>query len=117
MPRGLKFRIEIVEELYYPCSENIGAVTAQLICVFFFAYAKSGFLMTRLFCKQKTLELGHKNEISFSLYCDIYSGYCANSLNLSNLIANYHVNFMYLVTNPFDKYLNRIGNSIAYIER
>ena len=42
--------------------------------------------------------------------------YCANSLNLSNLIANYLVNFMYLVTNSFDKYLNRIGNSIAFIE-
>ena len=43
--------------------------------------------------------------------------YCTNSLNLSNLIANYLVNFMYLVTNSFDKYLNRIGNSIAFIER
>ena len=27
------------EELYYPCSENKGAVTAQLICVFAFGYA------------------------------------------------------------------------------
>ena len=54
--------------------------------------------------------------------------YCANGLNLSNLIGNYLVNFMYLVTNSFvnfmylvknsfDKYLNRIGNSIAFIER
>ena len=43
--------------------------------------------------------------------------YCANSLNLSNLIANYLVNFMYLVTNSFDKLLNRIGNSVAFIER
>ena len=43
--------------------------------------------------------------------------YCANSLILSNLIAKYLVNFMYLVTNPFDKYLNRKGNSIAFIER
>ena len=43
--------------------------------------------------------------------------YCANGLNLSNLIGNYLVNFMYLVTNSFDKYLNRIGNSLAFIER
>ena len=36
-----------VEGLYYLCSENRGAdklaVTAQLICVFVFAYAKSRF--------------------------------------------------------------------------
>ena len=25
MARGLKFRIKVVEELYYPCSENKGA--------------------------------------------------------------------------------------------
>ena len=25
MPRGLKFRIKVVEGLYYPCSENKGA--------------------------------------------------------------------------------------------
>ena len=29
--------------MYYPCSENKGAVTAKLICVFVFAYAKSRF--------------------------------------------------------------------------
>ena len=44
MARGLKFRIQIVEGLYYTCSENKGAdhfaVTAKLICVFVFAYAK-----------------------------------------------------------------------------
>ena len=47
MARGLKFRIEEVEELYYLCSENKGAdqfaVTAKLICVFVFAYAKCWF--------------------------------------------------------------------------
>ena len=43
--------------------------------------------------------------------------YCANGLNVSDLIGNYLVNFMYLVTNSFDKYLNRILNSIAFIER
>ena len=37
----LKFRILKVEGLYYSYSENI--VTAQLICVFVFAYAKSRF--------------------------------------------------------------------------
>ena len=45
MTRGLKFRIYVEEGLYYPYSENKAliscAVTAQLICVFVFAYAKS----------------------------------------------------------------------------
>ena len=45
MARGLKFQIQKIEGLYYPCSENKGAdqVTAQLICIFVFAYAKSRF--------------------------------------------------------------------------
>ena len=47
MPRGLKFLFQEVEGLYYPCSENKGAdqlpVTAKLICVFVFAYAKTRF--------------------------------------------------------------------------
>ena len=43
MARGLKFRIQKVERLYYLCSENKGAVTAKLICVFVFAYAKCWF--------------------------------------------------------------------------
>ena len=47
MVRGLKFCIQEVEGLYYPCSENKGvisfAVTVKLICVFVFAYAKSRF--------------------------------------------------------------------------
>ena len=46
--RGLKFWIYIEEGLYYPCSENKGAIqlrgiTAKLICVFVFAYAKIRF--------------------------------------------------------------------------
>ena len=49
MARGLKFRIKKVEGSYYLCSENKSAdqlrgyrfaVTAKLICVFAFAYAK-----------------------------------------------------------------------------
>ena len=51
MARGLKFCVKEVEGLYYPCSENKGAdqlrgsfaVTAKLICVFVFTYAKSRF--------------------------------------------------------------------------
>ena len=43
MARGLKFRIYVVEEVHYPCSESKAlisfAVTAKLICVFVFAYA------------------------------------------------------------------------------
>ena len=39
MTRGLKFRIQEVEGLYYMCSENEGA-HAKLIRVFVFAYAK-----------------------------------------------------------------------------
>ena len=47
MARGLKFWIYIEEELHYPCVENKGvisfAVTAKLICVFVFTYAKCQF--------------------------------------------------------------------------
>ena len=47
MARGLKFRIKEVEGLYYQYSENKDAdqlrVTAKLICIFVFAYAKSRF--------------------------------------------------------------------------
>ena len=50
MVRDLKFRIKELEGLFYLCSENKGddqliscAVTAQLICVFVFAYAKCRF--------------------------------------------------------------------------
>ena len=39
--RCLKFQVEEVEGLYYPCSENKGA--DQLICVFVFAYLKCWF--------------------------------------------------------------------------
>ena len=35
---SLKFQIEEEEELYYPNSENKGAVTAKLICAFVLAY-------------------------------------------------------------------------------
>ena len=57
MARGLKFRIQKVEGLYYPCSENRGA--DQLICVFVFAYAKIRFshdeahLWSEIFYKHK----------------------------------------------------------------
>ena len=47
MARGLKFWVKKVEGLYYLCSENKAlisfAVTAKLICVFVFAYAKRWF--------------------------------------------------------------------------
>ena len=39
--RGLIFRLKKAEELHYPRSENKGA--DQLICIFFFAYAKGRF--------------------------------------------------------------------------
>ena len=41
MAIGLKFRIKVVEGLYYPCSENKGA--DQLLIYFVFAYAESRF--------------------------------------------------------------------------
>ena len=44
--RGLEFRIKEVEGLYYLCSGNKGA--DMLVCAFVFAYAKTGFYMTRL---------------------------------------------------------------------
>ena len=46
MARSLKFRITVVEGLYYPYSKKAlisCTVTAQLICVFVFAYAKIRF--------------------------------------------------------------------------
>ena len=47
MIRGLKFRIEEVEGLYYLCRKNKGPealiVTAQLIFAFVFTYAKNRF--------------------------------------------------------------------------
>ena len=43
MARGLKFGIYEIEGLYFLCSENKGTVTAKLICVFVFAYAKIRF--------------------------------------------------------------------------
>ena len=47
MARGLKFRIQKEEALYYQCSETKAlisfAVTPKLICVFVFAYAKNRF--------------------------------------------------------------------------
>ena len=46
MARDLNFWIEEIEGSYYLCSENKGA--DKLICALFFAYANSGFLMTRL---------------------------------------------------------------------
>ena len=43
--------------------------------------------------------------------------YCTNTVNLSNLILKYLVNFMNLVTYSVDKLLNRNDNSIPFIER
>ena len=48
MARGLKFQIWIEEGSHYPCSKNkvadqLRSYTAQLICIFVFAYAKSWF--------------------------------------------------------------------------
>ena len=71
MARGLKFQINIVEELYYPYSENKGAdqlrSNAQLICVFVFAYAKSRFSHNEA---QMILTLSWEN---LSLYQPAYS--------------------------------------------
>ena len=47
MSGGLQFRIKEVEELYYPCSENKGAIEADLrLC--FRIMQKGGNLTTRL---------------------------------------------------------------------
>ena len=45
--RGLKIRIKEEDGLYYLCSERKGA-DQPLICAYVCAYAKAGFLMTRL---------------------------------------------------------------------
>ena len=63
MARGLKFRANKIEGLYYLCSENKGAdqlrsSTAELICVKMFSYLqKAGFLMTRLIYVSTTSSL------------------------------------------------------------
>ena len=58
MARGLKFRIKVVEGLYYLCSENKGAdqlrghSEADLrLC--FAHMQKAGFLITRLNCDKR----------------------------------------------------------------
>ena len=73
MARGLKFWIYEVEGLYYPCSENKDAdqlaVTTKLICVFVFAYAKSGFLTSRLkypFIMVHTNNTSRKNIVGYT---------------------------------------------------
>ena len=49
---GLKFWFEEEERLYYlyTCSENKGADQLRSYCAFVFAFAKAGFLTTRLIC-------------------------------------------------------------------
>ena len=59
MARGLKFRIQKVEGLYYPCSENKGAdqrLPRSCSASLFSHMQNVGFLMTRLIyrCLQKT---------------------------------------------------------------
>ena len=78
MAGGLKFRIKVEEKLYYPYSENKGAdqisfaVTAKLICVFVFAYAKAGFLTTWLIykisfeCVSLFIKVSEKSNNSFA---------------------------------------------------
>ena len=82
MAIGLKFQIKEVEGLYYPCSENKAAdqlrsVTAQLICVFVFAYTESRFfLMTRLICIQTRFILDFnyiENAFSKASVCAVWS--------------------------------------------
>ena len=55
MARNLKFRIHKVEGFTIRVAKTKAlisfAVTAKLICVFVFAYVKTGFLMTRLICE------------------------------------------------------------------
>ena len=52
MARGLKFRIQKGEGVYYPLAKTKAlisfTVTTKLICVFVFAYAKAGFLTMRV---------------------------------------------------------------------
>ena len=76
MARGLKFRIEVVEELYYPYSENKGAdqlrsycATAQLICVFVFAHANSRFFQDEAHMKKSRFphDAAHLLTISFDI--------------------------------------------------
>ena len=58
MPGGLKFRIYVVEGLYYLCCKNKGA---DQLCVFVFAYTKTRFsnneahYMRRIVTKSKSV--------------------------------------------------------------
>ena len=64
--RGLKFQIVEVKGLYYLCSKNKASiqlcdVTAQLICIFIFGYAKSRFLITHISLESFLWEKGKPN--------------------------------------------------------
>ena len=97
--------------IYYPSSENKGA---DQPC----GYRQAGLHLRFHICKNPVFSW--RGSYVHSTTCQLFPTsiyYCANGLNVSNLIGNCLVNFMYLVTNSFDKYLNRILNSIAFIER
>ena len=68
--RGLKFRISVVEGLYYPYSEKKAlisfAVTAKLICVFVFANAKIRFF-------HDTAHICYQTRLIFDIHCNIFS--------------------------------------------
>ena len=64
MARGLKFRILVVEGLYYPYNENKGADQLRSYCAadlhlcFRICKKKNVFLLTRLICKEQVFSLG-----------------------------------------------------------
>ena len=77
----------LVTEIYYPCSEKKAlisfAVTAKLICVFVFAYAKSRF----------SHDKSHMNDnIMFDCY------YCINLTTAKNKKKTKNISTLYFIT-------------------
>ena len=60
MARGLKFRIEVVEGLYYPCSENKGADQLR-------GYREADLCLCFRICKNPVFS--HRGSINFGKKC------------------------------------------------
>ena len=127
MSRGLKIQIEIEEELHYPCGENKAlisfAVTAKLICVFVFAYAKKhGFLTTRLIFGDRlgTNQARSAAKIFGSSYTIVLNCFSIISGDSSRYLSGavdscvtYYLNILYTLSGTFSK-VTAINLTIIY---
>ena len=93
MARGLKFRIQKFEGLYHLCRKKKAliscVVTAQLICVFVFAYAKSrlshdttNFEVCIL--SNPILQMMNMIQVFKSPFVKLWYGKCSDNFNTEN---------------------------------